>query len=63
MLFVPSFAEWVRLTFGGPAIPATVLAAVSGVAASLLSAPSAATEDERVAAVFAAREGTVPCTR
>ena len=58
VLLVPPFAEWVRLTFGGPAIPATVLAAVSGVAASLLSAPSAATEDERVAAVFAAREGT-----
>ena len=58
VLFVPSFAEWVRLTFGGPAIPATALAAVSGLMASLLSASSAATEDERVAAVFAAREGT-----
>ena len=58
VLLVPAFADWVKLVFGGPAIPATVLAAVSGVAASLLSAPSAATEDERVDAVFAAREGT-----
>ena len=58
VLFVPSFAEWVRLTFGGPAIPATALALAASVAASLLSKPSTATEDERVAAVFAAREGT-----
>ena len=63
VLFVPSFAECVRLTFGGPAIPATALALVAGVTASLLSKPSTATEDERVAAVMAAREGTVPCRR
>jgi SSS family solute:Na+ symporter len=59
VLFVPSFAEWVRLTFGGPAIPATALAVTACVVASLLSKPSTATEDERVAAVLAAREGTV----
>ena len=58
VLLGPAFADWVKLVFGGPAIPATVLAAVSGVMASLLSAPSAATDAERVAAVFAAREGT-----
>ena len=56
VLFMPSFAEWVRLTFGGPAIPATALAVTAGVAASLLSEPSAATEAERAAAVMAARD-------
>ena len=58
VLLVPPFAEWVRLTFGGPAIPATALALTACVAASLLSKPSTATEDERVAAVLAAREGS-----
>ena len=53
VLFVPPFAEWVRLTLGGPAIPATALAVTACVAASLLSKPSTATEDERVAAVLA----------
>ena len=59
VLSVPSFAEWVRLTFGGPAIPATALALAAGVAASLFSKPSTATEAERVAAVMAAREGAI----
>jgi len=57
VLLVPSFAGWVKATFGGPAIPATALALAAGVVASLLSRPSSATEAERAAAVLAAREG------
>ena len=34
---VPPFAEWVRLTFGGPAIPATALSLVANVVVSLLT--------------------------
>ena len=57
VLLVPTFADWVKLVFGGPAIPATALASVSGVVTSLLSPPSSATDAERVAAVMAARGG------
>ena len=57
MLFVPSFADWVKLTFGGPAIPSTAVALAAGVAASLLTPASRATEEERLASVFAARLG------
>ena len=57
MLFVPSFAEWVRLAFGGPAIPSTAIALAAGVITSLLTPRSTADENERAAAVFAAREG------
>ena len=63
VLLVPAFADWVKLVFGGPAIPATALAVVSGVTASLISRPSSATAEERVAAVMAAREGCVPSGR
>ena len=57
VLFVPAFADWVKLTFGGPAIPATAVALTAGVAVSLLTPRSGATEAERLAAVFDARKG------
>ena len=57
VLLVPSFAEWVKLSFGGPAIPSTAIALVAGVATSLVTPRSSATDDERLAAVMAARTG------
>ena len=57
VLFVPSFAEWVRLTFGGPAIPATAIALAAGIAVALATPRSTASEADRLAAVFAARNG------
>jgi SSS family solute:Na+ symporter len=57
VLFVPSFAEWVRLTFGGPAIPATAIALAAGIAVALATPRSKASEADRLAAVFAARNG------
>jgi SSS family solute:Na+ symporter len=57
VLLVPAFAEWVRATFGGPAIPATCLAFVAGVGVSLVTPRATASEDERLAAVMAARAG------
>ena len=55
VLLVPSFADWIKLTFGGPAIPSTAIALAAGVAVSLLTPRSTATEEERLASVFAAR--------
>ena len=57
VLLVPAFADWVRLTFGGPAIPSTAIALAAGMTVSLLTPRPKATEAERLAAVFAAREG------
>ena len=57
VLCVPPFAEWVKLTFGGPAIPSTALAFAAGVIVSLATPRQTATEDERLAAVMSAREG------
>jgi SSS family solute:Na+ symporter len=62
VLTVPAFADWVRLTFGGPAIPSTVVAFAAGVAVSLATPRSTASEDERQKAVFAAREGKLHTT-
>jgi SSS family solute:Na+ symporter len=55
VLLAPQFADWVRLTFGGPAIPSTAIALAAGVAVSLATPRSTATEEERLAAVVAAR--------
>ena len=57
MLLVPAFADWVRLTFGGPAIPSTAIALLAGVAVSLATPRSTVSESERVAAVFGVRNG------
>ena len=57
VLMVPAFADWVKLTFGGPAIPSTAVAFAAGIAVSLATPKSTASEDERIRAVFAAREG------
>ena len=57
VLLVPSFADWVKFTFGGPAIPSTAIALAAGVAASLATPRSTASDGERVAAVLAARRG------
>ena len=57
VLLVPSFADWVKMTFGGPAIPSTAIALFSGVVVSIMTPASSASEEERRAAVFAAREG------
>ena len=57
VLTVPAFADWIRLTFGGPAIPSTAVAFAAGVAVSLSTPRSTASEEERQKAVFAAREG------
>ena len=57
VLLMPAFAEWVRLTFGGPAIPSTAIALLTGVAVSLATPRSTASESERVSAVFGVRNG------
>lgn len=57
VLACPAFAGWIRLTFGGPAIPSTLLALCAGVFASLMTPPSTLSEEERLAAVRLAREG------
>jgi Na+(H+)/acetate symporter ActP len=57
VLLVPAFADWVKLTFGGPAIPSTAIAFAAGVVVSLITPRSTASEEERQMAVFAAREG------
>jgi SSS family solute:Na+ symporter len=59
VLLVPAFADWVKLTFGGPAIPSTAIAFAAGVVVSLITPRSTASEEERQMAVFAAREGKV----
>ena len=56
---VPSFADWVRLTFGGPAIPATVLSLAANIIVSLLTPRDLTPAEDRVKAVFAFREGVV----
>jgi hypothetical protein len=58
-LLVPAFADWVKLAFGGPAIPSTAIAVAAGVAVSLITPRSSASWEERQMAVFAAREGKV----
>jgi SSS family solute:Na+ symporter len=57
VLLVPAFADWIKATFGGPAIPATAVALMAGVVTSLVTPRSAANDEERLAAVFAARAG------
>ena len=57
VLFEPSFAEWVRLTFGGPAIPATAISLMAGIAVALATPRSTASEADRLTAVFNARNG------
>jgi SSS family solute:Na+ symporter len=59
VLLVPSFADWVKFTFGGPAIPSTVIAFAAGVAVSLLTPRCAVSEDDRLRMVVSAREGHV----
>ena len=54
---VPPLADAIKTTFGGPAIPATVVALVAFVAGSLLSKRDTTPEADRLAAVFAARVG------
>ena len=57
IVVVPPLADAIKATFGGPAIPATVVALVAFVAGSLLSKRDETPEAERLAAVFAARVG------
>ncbi len=52
---VPPFAEWIRATFGGPAIPAIAVSVAGVVTGSLLSPRDATPDEQRVAAVLAAR--------
>lgn len=54
---VPPFADWIKSVFGGPAIPATALSLVANVVVSLLTPRDLSSEDDRVRAVFAFREG------
>ncbi|MCC8116743.1 MAG: sodium:solute symporter family protein [Planctomycetes bacterium] len=49
------FNQWVIASFTGPAIPASIVALVCGVVCSLITAPPTKTEEERMAAVLAAR--------
>ena len=56
---VPSFAEWVRATFGGPAIPAITVSVAGVVFGSLLSPRDTTSDADRVAAVLAARGAVV----
>ena len=51
VLCCPGFADWVKLTFGGPAIPSTVIALLAGVVTSLFTPRSTLSEPERLAAV------------
>jgi SSS family solute:Na+ symporter len=57
VLFVPPVADWIKSTFGGPAIPSTAIALTAGVLVSLLTPRCAVSEEDRLKAVFAAREG------
>lgn len=51
----PAFAAWINATFGGPAIPAVAVSAAGVALGSLLSPRDTTPDDERVAAVLAAR--------
>jgi SSS family solute:Na+ symporter len=55
---IPPFAEWVRVTFGGPAIPAIAVSVAGVVLGSLLSPRDTTSDADRVAAVLAARGAT-----
>ncbi|MGI6068934.1 MAG: sodium:solute symporter family protein [Blautia sp.] len=48
---------WVNGTLGGAAVPATIISLIFGVVVSLLTPADNTPEEERVAAVFAARHG------
>ena len=52
---IPPFAEWVRATFGGPAIPAIAVSIAGVILGSLLSPRDTTPDADRVAAVLAAR--------
>ena len=56
---VPPFAEWIRVTFGGPAIPAIAVSVAGVVTGSLLSPRDTTPDEQRVAAVLAARGAQV----
>ena len=55
IVLVPPLAEWVRVTFGGPAIPAIAVSVAGVVLGSLLSPRDATPDAARVEAVLAAR--------
>ena len=57
VLVSPAFAEWIMNSFGGPAIPSTVIALAAGVVTSLLTPHSERSEEERLSLVLQAREG------
>ena len=59
IVLIPSFAAWVGATFGGPAIPAVAVSVAGVVAGSLLSPRDDTPDEERVAAVMAARGGQI----
>ena len=56
---VPPFAEWIRTTFGGPAIPAVAVSFAGVLIGSLLSPRDTTPDADRVAAVLAARGGQI----
>ena len=59
IVIVPPFAEWVRATFGGPAIPAIAVSVAGVVLGSILSPRDTTSDAQRVAAVLAARGAVV----
>lgn len=48
---------WVNTTLGGAAVPATIISLIFGVVVSLVTPEDNTPEEERIAAVFAARQG------
>ena len=63
VLALPAFADGIRLTFGGPAIPATAVALAANVGMSLLTPQSPRSEEERLEMVLAARKGVARSLR
>ena len=57
IVLVPPFADWIKATFGGPAIPATLVSLAAFLAGTLLSKRDTTPDADRVAAVMAARVG------
>ena len=56
-LLVPSVASWVNTNLGGAAVPATIISLVCGVIVTLITPEDNTPEEERLKAVFDAREG------
>ncbi len=59
ILFIPSFKDMINAACGGPAIPAALISLVFGIVVSLITPEDKTPEEERLARVFADREGKI----